>query len=36
MVLGSRARPAGMADNLTAICERIIWTMWVPQNLRTL
>jgi hypothetical protein len=24
------------ADNLTAIYEPIVWTMWDPQNLTTL
>jgi hypothetical protein len=28
MFLGSRARPVRKADNLTAICEPIVYTMW--------
>jgi hypothetical protein len=36
MFLGSRARPVRGADNLTTICEPIIWTMWDPQHLATL
>jgi hypothetical protein len=33
---GGRARPACKADNLTAICEPIIYTMWDPQHLTAL
>jgi hypothetical protein len=36
MFLGSRMRPARRADNLTAICEPIVYTMWDPQRLTTL
>jgi hypothetical protein len=36
MFLGSRARPVRRADNLTAICEPIVYTMWDPQHLTTL
>jgi hypothetical protein len=35
--LGVKAgRPESKADNLTAICEPIVWKMWEPQRLRTL
>jgi hypothetical protein len=34
--LESRARPVRMADNLTAICEPIVYTVWDPQHLTTL
>jgi hypothetical protein len=30
MLLGSKARPVRGADNLTAICEEIVYTMWDP------
>jgi hypothetical protein len=30
---GSKERPARKADNLTAICEPIVYTMWVPEHL---
>jgi hypothetical protein len=33
MFLGSRARPVRRAENLTAICEPIVWTTWDPQPL---
>jgi hypothetical protein len=36
MFLGSRALPVRSADNHTAICEPIVWTMWDPQHLTTL
>jgi hypothetical protein len=36
MFLGSRERPVRRADNLTAICELILWTMWNPRHLTTL
>jgi hypothetical protein len=29
-------RPARKADNLTAICEPIVYKMWEPQHLTTL
>jgi predicted transglutaminase-like protease len=36
MFLGSRGRPVRRADNLTAICEPIVQTMWNPQHVTTL
>jgi hypothetical protein len=30
MFLGSKVRQAHMADNLAAICETIVYTMWDP------
>jgi hypothetical protein len=36
MFLGRRARPVLRADNLTAICEPIVYTMWDPQHLTAL
>jgi hypothetical protein len=36
MFLGSRVRPVHRADNLTAICEPFVYTMWDPQHLTTL
>jgi hypothetical protein len=36
MFLGSRARLARKAGNLTAIFEPIVYTMWDPQHLTTL
>jgi hypothetical protein len=30
MFLGSGARPVRKADNLTAICEPNVYTMWDP------
>jgi hypothetical protein len=30
MFVGSRARPVLRADNLTAVCEPIVWTVWDP------
>jgi hypothetical protein len=30
MFLGSKARPVRRADNLPAICELIVYTMWDP------
>jgi hypothetical protein len=35
MFLGSKARPTRKADNLTAICERIVQKMWDPPRLTT-
>jgi hypothetical protein len=32
---GSRARSPLKADNLTAFCEAVVWTMWDPQHLTT-
>jgi hypothetical protein len=28
--VGSRGRPVREADNLTPLCEPIIWTVWDP------
>jgi hypothetical protein len=36
MFRGSRARPVCEADNLTAIYEPTVYTMWLPQHLTTL
>jgi hypothetical protein len=36
MFLGSRARPVRKADNLTAVCEPIVYTVWDPLHLTTL
>jgi hypothetical protein len=36
MFMGSRARPVRKADNLIAICEPIVYTIWDPQHLITL
>jgi hypothetical protein len=33
---GGEGRPAHKADNLTAICEPIVYRMWEPQHLTTL
>jgi hypothetical protein len=33
---GGKGRPARRADNLTAICEPIVYKMWEPQHLTTL
>jgi hypothetical protein len=33
---GVKGRPAHQADNLTAICEPIVWKMWEPRRLTTL
>jgi hypothetical protein len=33
---GGEKRPARKADNLTAICEPIIYKMWEPPHLTTL
>jgi hypothetical protein len=33
---GGEGRPAHKADNLTAICEPIVYKMWEPQHLTTL
>jgi hypothetical protein len=35
-ILGGEGRPAHKADNLTAICEPIVYKMWEPQHLTTL
>jgi hypothetical protein len=36
MFLGFRARPVRKADNRTAICEPIVYTMWDTQQLTIL
>jgi hypothetical protein len=36
MFLGNKVRPVRRADNLTAICELIVQTMWDPELLTTL
>jgi hypothetical protein len=36
MFPGSKARPVRRADNFTAICERIVQTLWDPQHLTNL
>jgi hypothetical protein len=36
MFLGGTARPVFKADNLTAICQPIFWTVWDPQHLTAL
>jgi hypothetical protein len=36
MFLGSRAWPVRRADNVAAICEPIVYTMWGPYHSRTL
>jgi hypothetical protein len=33
---GGKGRPALKADNLTTICEPIVWKMWEPRRLTTL
>jgi hypothetical protein len=33
---GAKGRPARKADNLTAICEQIVYEMWEPRRLNTL
>jgi hypothetical protein len=35
-ILGGKGRPARKADNLTAICEPIVWILWDPQRPTTL
>jgi hypothetical protein len=35
-ILGRRALPARKADNLAAVCEPIVCTMWDRQQLTTL
>jgi hypothetical protein len=35
-LLGGTGRPVRKADNLTAICEPIVWKMWKPRCLTTL
>jgi hypothetical protein len=36
MFLVSKELPARKADNLTAICESVVYTMWDVQHLTTL
>jgi hypothetical protein len=36
MFLGNRGQPVRKADNLTAICDPIVWTMWDPGRLHGL
>jgi hypothetical protein len=36
MFLRSRFRPVRRADNLTAICQQTVYTMWDPRDLTTL
>jgi hypothetical protein len=33
---GGKERPARKTDNLTAICEPIVWKLWEPRRLTTL
>jgi hypothetical protein len=33
---GGKGLPAHRADNLTAICQLIVYKMWEPRRLRTL
>jgi hypothetical protein len=33
---GGKGRPARVANNLTAICEPIVYKMWEPRRLTTL
>jgi hypothetical protein len=33
---GGKGRPARKADNLTAICEPIVYKMWEPRRLTIL
>jgi hypothetical protein len=33
---GSNVRPMRKADNLTTICEPIVWKMWDARRLTTL
>jgi hypothetical protein len=33
---GRKVRPARKADNLTAICEPIVYKMWEPRRLTTI
>jgi hypothetical protein len=35
-LLWGKGRPAHKADNLTAICEPIVWKMWEHRSLTTL
>jgi hypothetical protein len=34
--LGGKGQPARGADNLTAMCEPIVWKMWEPRRLTAL
>jgi hypothetical protein len=33
--MGGKGRPASRANNLTGICEPIVYKMWEPQRLTT-
>jgi hypothetical protein len=33
---GGKGLPARKAENLTTICELIIWNMWEPRHLTTI
>jgi hypothetical protein len=33
---GGKGRPVPEAVNLTAVCEPIVWKMWVPRRFVTL
>jgi hypothetical protein len=35
-LLGGKGGPAPKADNLTAVCEPIVYKMWEPRRLATL
>jgi hypothetical protein len=35
-LLGGKGKPARGDDNLTAICEPILWKLWEPRYLTTL
>jgi hypothetical protein len=35
-LLAGKGRTARKADNLTAICEPIVWKMWDPRRLTNL
>jgi hypothetical protein len=35
-ISGGKGRPARKADNLTAICETIVYKIWEPHHLTTL
>jgi hypothetical protein len=34
--MGIKTRPARKADNLTAICEQIVYKMWNPRRFTVL
>jgi hypothetical protein len=35
-IRGGKEQPVHKADNLTSICELIVWKVWEPQSLTTL